>query len=347
LNFGFKVFYAFAGAIWVFGFGHGNLLMVLFFNIFICKSYRMRLSAMSSRKQVMKLKTGLYSLFLSMISSSLLLSANAQGENRKDGFPRAELVAETHSENSEYRLVLSELKRQQAVTSGEIERLISGDVTRQFWQLSVNHEVEQILEHFLARWKGAQVMYRCSGLDCGSSNFWANKIFNNAKLYGRDANQAYVVALKPGKPNRIYVLYAVQRSKQKLYFNLDEIVTADAVTDEEVERQYLMHALQQEAGWLSGMHVVDGRIEEQQSEVLIKTLKNLDASIKRRLYLIVHCYQANNMADNFACSTRLSQQLRAAIYDDFEIPVYGHGALTLPPEGDLKPQLRFMLWPRQ
>ena len=68
----------------------------------------MRLSVMSSRKQVMKLKTGLFSLFLSMISSSLLLSANAQGENRKGGFPRAELVAETHSENSEYRLVLSE-----------------------------------------------------------------------------------------------------------------------------------------------------------------------------------------------------------------------------------------------
>jgi len=80
----------------------------------------------------------------------------------------------------------------------------------------------------------------------------------------------------------------------------------------------------------------------------LNTVRALDPSVKRRLYLIVHCYQANNMADNFACSTRIAQQLRAAIYDgSYEIPVYGHGALTLSPGDDLKPHLRFMLWPRQ
>jgi hypothetical protein len=301
---------------------------------------KMQLSVMSSHKQGMK-------CFLYLFTLLSLSVFQAQAADKSIDFPRAELVEETQVKNSEYRLVLSELKRKQATTSGEVERLISGDMTRQFWQLSVNHEVEQVLEHYLTQWKDAQVMYRCSGLDCGSSNFWANKIFENAKLYGRDANQAYLVAMIPGSPNRIYVLYAVQRSKQKLYFNLDEISSTDALTDEEVERRQLMTSLQQEAGWLEGMHVTDGRIDEKQSDVLLNTLKNLDGSIKRRLYLVVHCYQANNMADNFACSTRLAQQMRAAIYEDFEIQVFGHGALTLPPGDELKPQLRFMLWPRQ
>lgn len=300
----------------------------------------MQLSVMSSHKQGMK-------CFLYLFTLLGLSVFQVQAAEKSIDFPRAELVEETQVNNSEYRLVLSELKRKQATTSGEVERLISGDMTRQFWQLSVNHEVEQVLEHYLTQWKDAQVMYRCSGLDCGSSNFWANKIFENAKLYGRDANQAYLVAMIPGSPNRIYVLYAVQRSKQKLYFNLDEITSTDALTDEEVERRQLMTSLQQEAGWLEGLHVTDGRIDEKQSDVLLNTLKNLDGSIKRRLYLVVHCYQANNMADNFACSTRLAQQMRAAIYEDFEIQVFGHGALTLPPGDELKPQLRFMLWPRQ
>lgn len=301
---------------------------------------KMQLSVMSSHKQGMK-------CFLYLFTLLSLSVFQVQAADKSIDFPRAELVEETQVKNSEYRLVLSELKRKQATTSGEVERLISGDMTRQFWQLSVNHEVEQVLEHYLTQWKDAQVMYRCSGLDCGSSNFWANKIFENAKLYGRDANQAYLVAMIPGSPNRIFVLYAVQRSKQKLYFNLDEITSTDALTDEEVERRQLMTSLQQEAGWLEGMHVTDGRIDEKQSDVLLNTLKNLDGSIKRRLYLVVHCYQANNMADNFACSTRLAQQMRAAIYEDFEIQVFGHGALTLPPGDELKPQLRFMLWPRQ
>ncbi len=307
----------------------------------------MQLSVMSSHKQDMKSKSWFSKLIFSCFLAFLAAVGNVQAGNHVDDFPRAELVSETQSKNSEYRLVLSELKRQQAITSGEVERLINGDVKRQFWKLSVNHELSQVVDHFMNQWQGAQVLYSCSGLDCGSSNFWANKIFNNAKLYGRDANQAYVAVMTPGKPNRIYVLYVVQRSKQKLYFNLDEISSDDAVTDEEVQRQQLMMTLQQEAGWLSGLHVLDGRIDEQRAEVLLETLKNLDASIKRRLYLVIHCYQANNMADNFACSTRLAQQLRAAIYEEFEIPVFGHGALTLPPGDDLKPQLRFMLWPRQ
>ncbi|MFT4764274.1 MAG: hypothetical protein ACI9OH_001368 [Oleispira sp.] len=318
--------------------------------MFFVRVYKMQLSVMSSHKQAMKPLSALKSLLVRGLFFSLALSAvQAHGADRSkimEAFPRAELVEETQLNNAEYRLVLSGLKRKRATTSGEVERLISGDINRQFWQISTNHEVEQILEHFLKQWQGAQVMYRCSGLDCGSSNFWANDIFSNAKLYGRDANQSYVVAMIPGNPNRIYVLYAVQRSKQKLYFNLDQITSSDALTNDNVERQNILSVLQKESGWLEGLNTVDGRIDEKQSEILLSTLKELDVTIKRRLYLVVHCYQANNMADNFACSTRLAQQLRAAIYQDFEIPVFGHGALTLPPGKDLKPQLRFMLWPR-
>ncbi|MGK0249691.1 MAG: hypothetical protein ACI910_002447 [Oleispira sp.] len=313
----------------------------------------MRLSVMSSHKQVMKRLSVLKKLWVRRLFLLFILpvffSVQVYAIDRSEimeAFPRAELVKETQLNNTEYRLVLSGLKRKRAVTSGEVERLIGGDVNRQFWQISTNHEVEQILEYFLSQWEGAQIMYRCSGLDCGSSNFWANDIFNNAKLYGRDADQSYVVAMIPGNPNRIYVLYAVQRSKQKLYFNLDQITSSDALTDNNVDRQNIIASLQKESGWLEGLNTVDGHIDEQKSDILLSTLKNLDATIKRRLYLVVHCYQANNMADNFACSTRLAQQLRAAIYQDFEIAVFGHGALTLPPGKDLKPQLRFMLWPR-
>lgn len=316
----------------------------------------MQLSVMSSHKQAMKpfwalknLWGGRYSLLILFLAQILLFPMQVYADERSKmmgAFPRAELIDQKQFSNTEYRLVLSGLKRKQAVTSGEVERLISGDVDRQFWQISTNHEVGQILEYFLEQWTHAQVMYRCAGLDCGSSNFWANDIFNNAKLYGRDAQQAYVVAKVPGNPNRIYVLYAVQRSKQKLYFNLDQITSSDAVTDANVERQNLMALLQKESGWLEGLVTVEGLVDEKKSAILLSTLKDLDITMKRRLYLIVHCYSANNMADNFACSTRIAQQLRAAIYQDFEIPVFGHGALTLPPGKSLEPQLRFMLWPR-
>lgn len=298
----------------------------------------MQLSAMSSHKQVMS-----FILFIFWSLFSIVLTQNAVAE---EAFPRATLVQSEEFDDTEYRLVLSGLKRRETVTSGKVERLLNGDVKRELWQLSSNHSLSQVMDHYLNQWNG-EVLYQCDGLDCGSSNFWANKIFNNAKLYGRDTKQSYAVVINSQQKNKIHVLYATQRSKQTIYFNIDEVDSSDAVEDDAVERQGIVTALGHESGWLPGFNAIDGRIDEQESAVLIDTLKNLDAGIKRRLYLVVHCYQANNMADNFACSTRLSQQLRAAIYEGYEIPVFGHGALTLPPGNELKPQLRFMLWPRQ
>jgi hypothetical protein len=299
----------------------------------------MQLSAMSSHNQVMR-----FILILACSLFSVLSPTTALGS---DAFPRAKLMHAEPMGNVEYRLVLSGLKNRATVISGKVERLINADVKRELWQLSSNHNLQQVMDYYLDQWAGGEVLYRCSGLDCGSSNFWANKIFNNSKLYGRDSNQSYAVVIDPKQKDKIHVIYAIQRSKQSIYFNIDEVSSSDAVEDDAVERQKITTALSKESGWLPGMYTVDGRIDDKKSAILIDTLKNLDAGIKRRLYLVVHCYQANNMADNFACSTRLSQQLRAAIYEDFEIPVYGHGALTLPPSNELKPQLRFMLWPRQ
>lgn len=286
-----------------------------------------------------------FSLFCLALFSSLSVQA-------LQPLSRAEMLDQQSSKNVEYRLVLSELKRIEATTVGENERFVNGDLKRELWQLSSSHELSDVIAHYRQQLGDVQTLYQCSGLDCGSSNFWANKIFMNAKLYGRDAKQDYAVLLKPAAnkntSNTVYVIYAVQRSKQKTYFNIDVITTRDPVTDDEVARKQILATLQTESGWLPGLMVTDGRLDEEASQVLLNTVRSLDASLKRRLYLVVHCYQANNMADNFACSTRIAQQLRAAIYDgSYEIPVYGHGALTLSPGDDLKPQLRFMLWPRQ
>lgn len=298
----------------------------------------MQLSAMSSHKQVMtSIRLAIFSI--TAIFSSTLAVAD-------DDFPRAELVESRATVDTEYRLIISGLKRREAVTSGKVERLLNANLKRELWQLSSNHDVQQVMNHYLEQWAGGEVLYRCDGLSCGSSNFWANKIFNDSKLYGRDANQAYAVVIDAKEKNKIHVIYVMQRSKQTIYFNVDEVNTSDAVEKEQVEYQKIMDELSKDSGWLAGLHIVDGRIDEEKSAVLINILKDLGAGTKRRLYLVVHCYEANNMSDNFACSTRIAQQLRAAIYNNFEISVFGHGALTHPPGDSLKPQLRFMLWPR-
>ncbi len=47
-----------------------------------------------------------------------------------------------------------------------------------------------------------QVLYQCRALDCGSNPFWANEIFRNARLGGREQNQFYRVALLKTLPSK-------------------------------------------------------------------------------------------------------------------------------------------------
>lgn len=55
---------------------------------------------------------------------------------------------------------------------------------------------EEARDHYLGllRQRNAQILFECSSIRCGRSNVWANQIFNQAVLYGRDATQDYLVA---------------------------------------------------------------------------------------------------------------------------------------------------------
>ena len=120
----------------------------------------MQLSVMSSFKQAMKLLSPTYCVSAAgllkkgtslMLGLSILEACHVSAADvpTMDGFPRAELLEQTEVKNAEYRLIISGLKRKRAATSGEVERLITGDINRQFWQISTNHDVEQVMEYFL------------------------------------------------------------------------------------------------------------------------------------------------------------------------------------------------------
>ncbi|MAK92065.1 MAG: hypothetical protein CMI08_16730 [Oceanospirillaceae bacterium] len=265
-----------------------------------------------------------------------------------DAFPQSQLQDEKKQQVAGYRLVLSELKRTQATTYGEQERLLNGQLWRRVWSVAERFPWAVVARHFADQTNGADVLYQCEGLDCGSNNFWANEIFDNARLVGRDQNQFYQVSMSTAADGTktLYVLYVVQRGTRQVMINLDEFTTKDQVKAVEVTETQIREALKSSAGWLPGFETDDGRLDIQRSSALIGELKSLTPSLKRRLYLLVHCYEASHMTDNVQCSERLAEQLRVASFDgQYELNIIGQGALTPAPDDSLKPALRFIFWP--
>ena len=127
----------------------------------------------------------------------------------------------------DFRLALSKLKKINNVWVLDREELLSGDLYRRTIELDSNYFLDEVVasvERFFVQRQG-QELFRCSGLDCGSSNAWANNYFKVKLLYGLDPSQAYRVWKVTLNNSPVYVSsYVVKRGNKRLYAHIDVLV---------------------------------------------------------------------------------------------------------------------------
>jgi hypothetical protein len=69
----------------------------------------------------------------------------------------------------------------------------------------------------------AELLFWCQARDCGESSLWANEVFGNAKLYGADNGQAYLLLrLAPPADNTLIALYGITRGNRKAYLHVEQ-----------------------------------------------------------------------------------------------------------------------------
>ncbi|WP_235937686.1 DUF4892 domain-containing protein [Marinobacter caseinilyticus] len=75
----------------------------------------------------------------------------------------------------------------------------------------------------------AVVLFECQGRGCGRSNVWANQIFSDATLYGRDANQDYLAAAYRDQEGNVQVVlvYTVTRGNHREYVWVEQLTAEE------------------------------------------------------------------------------------------------------------------------
>ena len=72
--------------------------------------------------------------------------------------------------------------------------------------------------------QGAQLLFWCQARDCGESSLWANEVFGNAKLYGADKEQAYLILRLPAPENdTLIALYGITRGNKRAYLHVEQM----------------------------------------------------------------------------------------------------------------------------
>jgi len=132
---------------------------------------------------------------------------------------------------SRHQILLSTPKRINNSLQIEAQKIITGGRTNELIELKSGHSIldaSSFYTDFLET--NGELLYSCEKRACGSSNYWANKIFKEHRLYGRDSNQFYLAGkLKQGKEMLWVSVYGVKNGLKQSLIYLSVITDANSL----------------------------------------------------------------------------------------------------------------------
>ena len=161
-------------------------------------------------------------VWLMMVAGmSPAFAATADGEPGFAPFPRGTMESVSSISDEQIRVFLgsvSEVNNELRV-SDSIRKRWSG--VERTLRVGRNLSVDEVADYYRSRIseKGATVLFECEGRACGNSNVWANRVFEESRLYGRDDAQKYWVTAWPDARNQIQVntLYLIERGNREIF----------------------------------------------------------------------------------------------------------------------------------
>ncbi len=135
-------------------------------------------------------------------------------------YPLAQLEQDRQQQTPDYRVLLARILKINGLIRADRELRLSGELQRLTWQLPSDigpGEGFRFMREQLQK-QGAEILFECTGRNCGASNVWANDLFQTSRLYGVDQTQSYLAARRG---QTYLVLYAVRRGNGRVYLHLE------------------------------------------------------------------------------------------------------------------------------
>ena len=211
------------------------------------------------------------------VSMLLMLSSLELYASVLTQYPGAKLVSEKDSGNIEATIILSAPKRISNTIEIENQKTVSGKGIVRLYELKDSEQLEDVFKLYLgASVDEGTVVFQCEKRSCGSSNHWANKVFGEHKLYGRDSDQYYVAQLmKTGGTEQWTVAYIVKNGLREKYVYEQTVI---------VEKTGSAHETVQGPGvWKNGGLIEPGELSASQLAMIDRLLEARNA---RTLYLV-------------------------------------------------------------
>lgn len=145
-----------------------------------------------------------------------------------DRFPGAVIVDYRQDPSTVYNLALGRMQRAAGRVAASQSERFQGHLRRITYEIPDGFSATEVYDHYRTQLltPGQRELFACQGRGCGSSNFWANDVFNNRILYGPETNQYYLASTyraerAGGEVTGYAALYVVTRANRRMYAHLD------------------------------------------------------------------------------------------------------------------------------
>ena len=160
------------------------------------------------------------------------------------------------------------------------------------------------------RLRGYRELFTCTGRACGSSDYWANDIFENRILYGPVRNQFYL-AMGSEPPGQFYVAaYVITRSNRQLlaYLEIVELAGGTAIPADASPAFLLDQLRETGAIVLPGLSFATDD-ELRSGEYLDDVVEMLGLAPDLRLYVVAHLQGEGSLDDLLGRSEARAQSV--------------------------------------
>lgn len=143
-------------------------------------------------------------------------------------FPNATLNLEFKQQVTSYPVISSAMKKVNGVVTADSDQWLDGSLDRKLYLLPSGRSSDEAYRFFTEQFEklGVAPVFSCERFSCGASNFWANNVFDIARLYGLDKTQAYFLGEKKIDGKTVYYLVYTVRRGDKREYALVDIFTA-------------------------------------------------------------------------------------------------------------------------
>jgi len=262
----------------------------------------------------------MYNRLIILLTALLwIVTQGANAVEPSEFFPSAKLMYSQDLESVDYRVALSVPKKVNNEWAYAKEKRVKGSLNKRTLELDNGNSYADALAKLNLFFddQGARRIFQCEGLDCGSSNVWANEHFNVRQLYGLDQSQAYnVVQLSDGSQTQYLMTYLSQRGNRRLYLQWELLSPSDrhAKADAEViaaDATVIVSSLQQ-----AGYFVLSSFSPETASEEeLLSIATALKVLVAKKFVIVGHSYGEHSLDERISASERLAESVYKRLLD--------------------------------